>query len=168
VIDTGLQAWQIPIFVTGVILLLEGVVYLVLRARGKDPSTSGGSLPNKWIRTAGLVLLSLLALFMAVAALGPALADQLAGVTAAALAAVGVWLAWRSYQETVRLAEEIRAARAADPAGSASSSDPAGSASSSDPAGSASSSDPAGSANSGGSAGSGPGSGSGSDQSGRA
>jgi energy-converting hydrogenase Eha subunit E len=113
-IDTGLQAWQIPIFVTGVILLIEGGVYLVLRSRGTDPATSGGSLPNRWIKTAGLLLLSLLALIMAVAALGPALADQLAGVTGAALAAVGVWLAWRSYQETVRLAAELRAARAED------------------------------------------------------
>ncbi|WP_433828977.1 hypothetical protein ACQP2E_06660 [Actinoplanes sp. CA-015351] len=110
-IDTGLQAWQIPIFVTGVILLVEGVVHLVLRARGTDSVTSAGSLSNRWIRTGGLVLLSVLALIMAVAALGPALADQLAGVTAAALAAAGVWLAWRSYQETVKLAAEIRKAR---------------------------------------------------------
>ena len=113
-IDTGLQAWQIPIFVTGAILLFEGIVYLVLRARGKDPATSAGSLSNKWIRTGGLVLLSLLALIMAVAALGPALADQLAGVTATALAAAGDGLSWRSYQDTGRLAAELRAARAAD------------------------------------------------------
>ncbi|MBB2941885.1 uncharacterized protein YjeT (DUF2065 family) [Actinoplanes lutulentus] len=125
-IDSGLQAWQIPIFVTGVILLVEGVVYLVLRARGKDPATSAGSLSNKWIRTGGLVLLSVLALIMAVAALGPALADQLAGVTAAALAAAGVWLAWRSYQETVRLAAELRSARAADAAAAAAASTVAG------------------------------------------
>ncbi|WP_229072264.1 hypothetical protein [Actinoplanes sp. DH11] len=113
-IDIGLQAWQIPIFATAVILLAEGGVYLFLKARGKDPATSAASLSNKRLRTAGLGLLSLLALIMAVAALGPALADQLAGVTGAALAAVGVWLAWRSYQETVKLAAEIRNNRPGD------------------------------------------------------
>lgn len=109
--DIGIQGWQIPFFVTGAIVLVEGIVHLVLRARGKDQVTSADALSSKRIRTIGLALLSGLALIMAVAALGPALADQLAGVTGAALAAVGVWLAWRSYQETIKLAADIRATR---------------------------------------------------------
>ena len=109
---TGLQAWHVSVFVTAAIVLIEVVVYFTLKLRGRSrPAGLQGRLYDKRLRTAGLVLLVVLALGMAVAALGPSLADQLAGVTAAALAAVGVWLAFRSYQETVRLAHEIRAGR---------------------------------------------------------
>ena len=108
-----LQAWHVSLFAAAAILTLEVVVWAVLKLRGQGKPVQAddeGGLPKKRLRTAGLVLLAIVALVMAVAALGPNLADQLAGVTAAALAGVGVWLAYRSHQETVRLAAEIRAA----------------------------------------------------------
>ena len=106
-----LQAWHVSLFAAAAILIIEVIVWTVLRLRPRSqPVDEQERLSNKRLRTGGLILLAIVAVVMAVAALGPNLADQLAGVTAAALAGVGVWLAYRSHQETVRLAAEIRAA----------------------------------------------------------
>ena len=112
-----LQAWHVSLFTAGAILILEVIVWAVLRLRAQDQPAveEEDRLSRKRLRTAGLILLAVIALVMAVAALGPDLADKLAGVTAAALAGVGVWLAYRSHQETVRLAAEIRNAAKAAP-----------------------------------------------------
>lgn len=110
---TGIQPWQLPIFVTIAIVLLEIVGDAVLRTSTDNPEV------RKRIRTGALILLVLLTVVIFVVALGPSLADQLSSVAAFALTGVAVFLAYRSYQST---RPEVKAAdsrpadhKAADP-----------------------------------------------------
>jgi hypothetical protein len=87
----GIQPWQLPIFVTIAVVLLEVVGDAVLR-------TSTNPEVRRRIRTGALILLVLLTVVIFVVALGPSLADQLSSVAAFALTGVAVFLAYRSYQ----------------------------------------------------------------------
>jgi small-conductance mechanosensitive channel len=87
----GIQPWQLPIFATIVIVLLEIVGDGVLR-------TNTSPEVRRRIRTGALILLVLLTVVIFVVALGPSLADQLSSVAAFALTGVAVFLAFRSYQ----------------------------------------------------------------------
>jgi small-conductance mechanosensitive channel len=101
----GIQPWQLPIFITVAIVLLEVLGDAVLR-------TSTSPEVRRRIRTGGLVLLVLLTVVVFVVALGPSLADQLSSVAAFALTGVALFLAFRSYQSTPvesRPAEESQA-----------------------------------------------------------
>jgi hypothetical protein len=87
----GIQAWQLPIFVTIAVVLLEIAGDAVLR-------TNASAEARRRIRTGALILLVLLTVVIFVVALGPSLADQLSSVAAFALTGVAVFLAFRSYQ----------------------------------------------------------------------
>jgi hypothetical protein len=87
----GIQAWQLPIFVTIAVVLLEVAGDAVLR-------TNTSPEVRRRIRTGALVLLVFLTVVIFVVALGPSLADQLSSVAAFALTGVAVFLAFRSYQ----------------------------------------------------------------------
>jgi hypothetical protein len=86
-----IDAWQVPLLVMAGIILLELVIGPFLRRR---PLTEG------WRRgrTAALLLLAGLVVGVAVVALGPSLADQLASVAAAVAAVVALWLTYRAYR----------------------------------------------------------------------
>ncbi len=92
---SAVQAWQIPILVTAVIVLVEAALNYVLRYRG------GGSVPPK-VRTVALGALVLLTVVVFVAALGPTRADQLSSVAAAVAAVMALWLTYRSYNASAR------------------------------------------------------------------
>ena len=87
----GIQAWQLPIFVTIAVVLLEVGGDAVLR-------TSTSPEVRRRIRTGALILLVFLTVVIFVVALGPSLADQLSSVAAFALTGVAVFLAFRSYK----------------------------------------------------------------------
>jgi hypothetical protein len=105
-----IDAWQIPILVTALILLAETVFNLILRQWGGGP-------PSQRLRTAGFGVLVLLTVTVFVAALGPTRADQLSSVAAAVAAVVALWLTYRSYNATIKPppAEEPAGKRAAGP-----------------------------------------------------
>jgi hypothetical protein len=86
----SIEPWHLSIFVTAGIVLAELAVHAVLRR--KDDVVL-----HKRVRTGALGLLVVLTLVVAVAALGPSLADQLASVAAAVAAVAAAWLAYRSY-----------------------------------------------------------------------
>jgi hypothetical protein len=87
----GIQAWQLPIFVTIAVVLVEIAGDAVLK-------TSTSPEVRRRIRTGALIALVLLTVVIFVVALGPSLADQLSSVAAFALTGVAVFLAFRSYQ----------------------------------------------------------------------
>jgi predicted PurR-regulated permease PerM len=89
----GIQPWQLPIFVTVAIVLLEIVGDAVLR-------TNTSPDVRRRVRTGALVLLVLLTVVIFVVALGPSLADQLSSVAAFAVTVVALFLAYRSYQSS--------------------------------------------------------------------
>jgi threonine/homoserine/homoserine lactone efflux protein len=86
----SIEPWHLSIFVTAGIVLAELAVHAVLRR--KDDFVL-----HKRVRTVALGLLVVLTVVVAVAALGPSLADQLASVAAAVAAVAAAWLAYRSY-----------------------------------------------------------------------
>ncbi|HEY0002495.1 MAG TPA: hypothetical protein VGB74_18730, partial [Actinoplanes sp.] len=86
-----IEAWQISILVTALIVLVEIAVNALLR-RWKPRA-----LPGAW-RTALLAVLLMLTLVVFVAALGPTLADELSSVAAGVAAVAALWLTYRSYQ----------------------------------------------------------------------
>jgi threonine/homoserine/homoserine lactone efflux protein len=86
-----IEPWQVSIIVTAGIVLAELGVHAVLR------NVSGGAW-HKRVRTVALVLLVGLTLVVAVAALGPTMADKLASVASAVAAVAAAWLAYLSYQ----------------------------------------------------------------------
>jgi hypothetical protein len=88
---TGIQPWQLPIFVTAAVVLLEIIGDAVLRTRA-------GVEVRRRIRTGALIALVLLTVVIFVVALGPSLADQLSSVAAFAMTVVTLFLAYRSYQ----------------------------------------------------------------------
>jgi hypothetical protein len=89
--SSGIEAWQICILVTAGIVLIESAVNAVVSRLDKPPD------PAKW-RTALLVVLLTLTIVVFVKAIGPTLADELASVAAAVVAAAALWLTYRSYQ----------------------------------------------------------------------
>jgi len=91
VTGTGIQPWQVPIFVTVAVVVLEIAGSAVLRS-SPNPEV------RRRIRTGALVLLVLLTVVIFVVALGPSLADQLSSVAAFAVTVVALFLAYRSYQ----------------------------------------------------------------------
>lgn len=84
----SIEAWQISILVTAAIIVAEFVVSAVLRRKSS-------LVFRRRLRTVALAALAALTIVVAVIALGPSLADQLASV-AAAVVAVG--LTYRSYR----------------------------------------------------------------------
>jgi len=104
----GLEAWQISLIVTALVVLVEFAVSTVAsRVRPR--------LPSQW-RTALLVLLVILTTVVFVAALGPSLADELASVAAGIAAVAALWLTYRSYNST---REQRAAEKPAEPAAEA-------------------------------------------------
>ncbi|HET6479551.1 MAG TPA: hypothetical protein VFG35_05825 [Actinoplanes sp.] len=93
--EVEIDAWQMPILVTAVIVLIEAGFNLLLRYLGGGP-------PSARLRTAGFGVLVLLTVTVFVAALGPTRADQLSSVAAAVAAVVALWLTYRSYNATVK------------------------------------------------------------------
>ncbi|WP_433376785.1 hypothetical protein ACQPZX_08505 [Actinoplanes sp. CA-142083] len=89
--DSGIQAWQLSLIVTLLIVALEPLVHLLLSRR---PNL----VVSRWFRTTALALLVILTVVIAVAALGPDLADKLSSVAAGVVALVAFVLALRSYQ----------------------------------------------------------------------
>ncbi|MFF5292733.1 hypothetical protein [Paractinoplanes globisporus] len=87
----GIQAWQLSLIVTLLIVAIEPLVHLLLTRR---PNLA----ISRWFRTTALALLLVLTVVVAVAALGPDLADKLSSVAAGAVAVVAFVLALRSYQ----------------------------------------------------------------------
>ena len=85
-----IEPWHLSIFVTAGIVLAELGVHAVLRS-------AGSVRLHGRVRTVALGLLVVLTLVVAVVALGPSLADQLASVAAAVAAVAAAWLAYRSY-----------------------------------------------------------------------
>ncbi len=86
----GIQPWQLPIFVTIAIVVLEFVGDIVLR-------TSTSPEVRRNIRTVGLALLAVLTVVIAVMAIGTSTADSLSSIGAFILAAVTLVLSIRSY-----------------------------------------------------------------------
>jgi Ca2+/Na+ antiporter len=86
-----IDAWQAPLLVMAGIIIIEFVIGSVLRRQVMTP---------RWrtARTVALLLLAALVVGVAVIALGPSLADQLASVAAAVAAVVALWLTYRSYR----------------------------------------------------------------------
>ncbi|MFI5896473.1 hypothetical protein ACIA5D_40875 [Actinoplanes sp. NPDC051513] len=89
--DSGIQAWQLSLIVTLLIVAVEPLVHLLLSRR---PNL----VVSRWFRTTALALLVILTVVVAVAALGPDLADKLSSVAAGVVALVAFVLALRSYQ----------------------------------------------------------------------
>jgi hypothetical protein len=89
----GLDAWQICLVVTALVVLAEaGVNYLHKRDINVILHTR--------VRTGALGVLVLITVIAFVVALGPSLADELSSVAAATTAVVALWLTYRSYQST--------------------------------------------------------------------
>jgi purine-cytosine permease-like protein len=93
----GLDAWQICLVVTALVVLAEAGVNALLK-RDID------IILHRRVRTGALGALVLLTAITFVVALGPSLADELSSVAAAVTAAVALWLTYRSYQSTPRSA----------------------------------------------------------------
>jgi hypothetical protein len=114
--DSGLQGWHVSLFVTLAILVIQWLVHLVLPAARSEPEPETRPAPpqqrdvvNKRVRAGFLAGLGAVALvIVAVSLLGPALADQLAGVTATTLGGISLWLAWLNYKESVKLSSMIQ------------------------------------------------------------
>jgi hypothetical protein len=95
--QSKLDAWQICLVVTALVVLAEaGVNYLLKR----DIS----AILHHRVRTGALGGLVVITVIAFVVALGPSLADQLSSVAAAVSAVVALWLTYRSYQSTPRSA----------------------------------------------------------------
>ncbi|MDI6098151.1 hypothetical protein QLQ12_05985 [Actinoplanes sp. NEAU-A12] len=115
-----LQGWHVSLFVTVAILLIQVIVDRVIaRVYDGEPSPDSVPEPRKEdvevelagtkLRTGVLVVVGGIALpVFAVSLLGPTLADQLAGVTGTVLGGVTLLLAWRTREESKRLAAEVR------------------------------------------------------------
>ena len=86
----GIQPWQLPIFVTIAVVVLEFAGDIVLR-------TSASPEVRRNIRTVGLALLVALTVVIAVMAIGTSTADSLSSIGAFLLAAVTLLLTIRSY-----------------------------------------------------------------------
>lgn len=92
-----LDAWQICLVVTALVVLVEaGVNYLLKR--------DINIILHKRVRTGALGLLVVITVISFVVALGPSLADELSSVAAAVTAVVALWLTYRSYQSTPKSA----------------------------------------------------------------
>jgi outer membrane biosynthesis protein TonB len=91
VTGSGIQAWQLSLIVTLLIVALEPLAHLLLTRR---PNLA----ISRWFRTAMLSLLVILTVVVAVAALGPDMADKLSSVAAGVVAIIAFVLALRSYQ----------------------------------------------------------------------
>jgi hypothetical protein len=92
-----LDAWQICLVVTALVVIAEaGVNYLLKR----DINV----ILHNWVRTGGLGVLVVITVISFVVALGPSLADELSSVAAAVTAVVALWLTYRSYQSTPKSA----------------------------------------------------------------
>ncbi|MEV6306770.1 hypothetical protein AB0M02_45745 [Actinoplanes sp. NPDC051861] len=111
---SGLQGWHVSLFVSfgiALIVVIEWIIAAALRGGRSQPQTPKARLVDNRVRAGLLVLLSAVAVvIVAVGLLGPSLADQLAGVTAAVLGVVTMALAYLSYQESLKLSAQIRAA----------------------------------------------------------
>ena len=94
---SSLDAWQICLVVTALVVIAEaGVNYLLKR----DINV----ILHNWVRTGGLGVLVVITVISFVVALGPSLADELSSVAAAVTAVVALWLTYRSYQSTPKSA----------------------------------------------------------------
>jgi hypothetical protein len=90
---SGLDAWQICLVVTALVVIAEaGVNYLLKR--------DINIILHKRVRTGALGVLVVITVIAFVVALGPSLADELSSVAAATTAVVALWLTYRSYQST--------------------------------------------------------------------
>lgn len=118
--DSGLQGWHVPLFVSaglGLIVVIEWAISR-LAGRGAEPQRQDvkGQLVDSRVRAGLLILLTAVAVvIVAVSMLGPSLADQLAGVTAAVLGVITLGLAYLSYQESLKLSARLRADHKPDP-----------------------------------------------------
>jgi hypothetical protein len=93
----GLDAWQICLVVTALVVLAEaGVNYLLKR--------DINIIVHQRVRTGALGVLVVITVIAFVVALGPSLADELSSVAAATTAVVALWLTYRSYQSTPKSA----------------------------------------------------------------
>jgi hypothetical protein len=88
---SGIEAWQISLIVTALVVLGEIGVNALLR---RDINF----FLHRRVRTGLLGALVVLTVIVFVAALGPSLADQLSSVAAGVAAVVALWLTYRSYQ----------------------------------------------------------------------
>lgn len=118
--ESGLQGWHVSLFVSagiGIIVLIEWSIVRLFRRDGETTRRDvRGQLVDSRVRAGLLVLLSAVAVvIVAVSMLGPSLADQLAGVTAAVLGVITLGLAYLSYQESVKLSARLRATAERDP-----------------------------------------------------
>jgi hypothetical protein len=96
-----LQAWQISLIVTAIVVLVESAVSVV--ARRWRPR-----LPAQW-RTALLLLLLILAGILFVRTLGASRADHLANVAAAIGTLTTLWLTYRSFNTSREERSEAQA-----------------------------------------------------------
>jgi hypothetical protein len=88
-----LDAWQICLVVTALVMLAEaGVNYLLKR--------DIRIIAHKRVRTGALGILVVITVIAFVVALGPSLADELSSVAASVTAVVALWLTYRSYQSS--------------------------------------------------------------------
>ena len=87
----SIEAWQLCVLVTTGIVLSEFAVHAVLRRTGRI-------VLRKLVRTAALGLLAILIIVVGVVALGRSLADLVASLAQVGLAAVALWLTYRSYR----------------------------------------------------------------------
>jgi hypothetical protein len=88
-----LDAWQICLIVTALVVLAEAGVNHLLK---RDINI----ILHKRVRTGALGVLVLITVIAFVVALGPSLADELSSVAAATTAVVALWLTYRSYQSS--------------------------------------------------------------------
>jgi hypothetical protein len=92
-----LDAWQICLIVTALVVVAEaGVNYLLKR----DIDV----ILHQRVRTGALGGLVVITVVAFVVALGPSLADELSSVAAAVTAVVALWLTYRSYQSSPKSA----------------------------------------------------------------
>jgi uncharacterized membrane protein YgcG len=85
----GLDAWQVCLVVTALVVIAETGVNALLK---RDINI----ILHKRVRTGALGALLLLTAISFVVALGPSLADELSSVAAAVAAVVALWLTSRS------------------------------------------------------------------------
>jgi hypothetical protein len=88
-----LDAWQICLIVTALVVIAEAGVNYLLKHKIDI-------ILHKQVRTGALGGLVVLTVITFVVALGPSLADELSSVAAAVTAVVALWLTYRSYQST--------------------------------------------------------------------
>jgi hypothetical protein len=92
-----LDAWQICLVVTALVVLAEAGVNALLKHRIS-------AILHERVRTGALGGLVVMTVIAFVVALGPSLADELSSVAAAVTAVVALWLTYRSYQSTPKSA----------------------------------------------------------------